>query len=239
MGNRLIFLVLLLFVMSGCQDQILHDLEEGEANRVVSELHDAGIESRKERQADGRWAISVSERSRLQSLQRLRVARLLPEAVPGESTESPLMASREEQRFQFERAVSRELERTLSALEGVLHARVHLNLVAVDPLFGRPVRGAPPSGGSVLLVVKSGCRIDRAEVRTLVARAAGLDEERVAVLIDTTHELAAAASSQSTELKEAAALSEQRPVKLAAAALLLVIGGSLLFRLRAPAREWR
>ncbi len=92
-----------------------------------------------------------------------------------------MLASREDQRFRYERSLSHEIELTLSNAPGVLESRVHLNLPAIDPIFGQPL-GKKEGSGSVLLVVRDAV-LKREEVATLVAGASGVPEESISVLI--------------------------------------------------------
>lgn len=101
-----------------------------------------------------------------------------------------MLSSREEQRFQFERALSRELESTLGALDGVFEARVHLNLPPIDPIFGQQL--SPTKGtASVLLLVGADFSAHLTEISSMVAGASGIPIGGVSVLVSQSKELAA------------------------------------------------
>jgi hypothetical protein len=106
-----------------------------------------------------------------------------------------MIPSREEQRFRYERSVALSIEESLSALPGVLDARVHLNLPDDDPLFGDAARKG--GSGSVLLVVEHGFAASDEEVSALVGGAAGLPREVVRVLKSKTVEGRALPSEES------------------------------------------
>jgi len=133
-------------------------------------------------QSDGRWAIAVSRDQIVPALAFLDTHRVLaPRAVSGSSgNKSGLVPSREEQWFRYERSMALAIEESLSALLGVLDARVHLNLPESDPLFG--TRKDDLGTGSVLLVVDQRYAAKDEEVAALVAGAAGIPAARITVL---------------------------------------------------------
>lgn len=181
-SKKHLILIMLLVVAAGCRETLIHNLSEQEANRLVTRLSTAGIVSERERQPDGRFALTVPRGEVLEALHVLDQARLFREARSPEPERSSIVSTRDDQRFRYERALSREIEATLGALEGVLEVRVHLNLPLTDPLFGRPLQ--PQGGsGSVVLVVAAGFTAPREEIARLVAGASGIDAARIAVLL--------------------------------------------------------
>ena len=174
--------LLVIVSIAGCQEQILHDLSEKEANKVVRHLSESGIDVEKVSQPDGRWAIAVERREVTRALGFLDSQRILSvrESKTGSSSKGSLIPSREEQRFRYERSISATLEESLAAMPGVLEARVHLNLPEEDPLFGS--RQSIKGSGSVLLVVDERFVSLDGEVSSLVGGAAGIPAEAVRVL---------------------------------------------------------
>jgi type III secretion protein J len=179
---KLLFVVSFLFLCCGCKEKIVHDLRETEANRVLGVLQDSLIDAQKEQQSDGRWSILVSDQDVSLSLKYLHKSRVLRRAEGKAQSSSSVMSSIEDQRFHFERSLSREIENTLLGIDGVLDARVHLHLVPTDPVFGRPLPGARKGSGSVLLVVKTNAAARKEEIAQLVAGASGLTDDVISVL---------------------------------------------------------
>ena len=204
--------MLLGLALSGCQEQILHDLSETEANRVVSRLYSAQINAEKVVQADGRWAVSVEREGVVAALTYLDSARVLSnrQAPSNGKSHSSLVPSREEQWFQYESSIAAAIESTLMTLPGVFEARVHLNLPQTDPLLG--ARSAGVGSGSVLLVADSQCSIGEGEIAALVGGAAGVPAGNVKVLRSL-----GARSSTGNEQILPGAPAPVRPVALAAA----------------------
>jgi type III secretion protein J len=191
----------------GCKEQILHDLSEAEANRIVSRLHSAELTAEKVLQSDGRWAISLPERQASVGLRYLEDHRVVS-SQRGETfafAKGGLIPSREEQRFRYERALAAAIEESLQAVKGVLEARVHLNLPQNEGFFGE--RGEKAQGSSaVLLLVDDRFNTEERDIARLVAGAAGLQVERISVLRSVTNSVAVRLASAESSHPAAAAL---------------------------------
>lgn len=168
-------------VLSACQEEILHDLSEREANKVLSHLSAARLGASKVPQADGRWAIAVQKDDMVSALSHVDTQRVLA-ARKGDSPvgKGSMIPSREDQRFRYERALSSSIEESLAAIPGVLEPRVHINVPNQDPLF--LTRDDQLGSGSVLLVVDDSFNANDDEISALVAGAAGIARESVRVL---------------------------------------------------------
>ena len=175
--------VFVVVASSACQEQIVHDLSEREANRVVSRLHQAEVSARKVAQADGRWAISVSSDAVMVALRYLDEQRAFSprdDTAGGSSSRSSILPSRKDQWFRYERSLALAIEESLLSIPGVLEAHVHLNLPEEDPLFGGDRR--EQGTASVLLLVEAECSARDEEVSALVGGAAGIPHSEVRVL---------------------------------------------------------
>lgn len=168
----------MLLLVSGCRTEVLHNLSETEANRLITRLHEVRIEGEKTHQDDGTWSVSVPNEDFRLAVRYLSDTRMLHDRRSPVGP-SRLLRSREEQRFEYERALSREIEATINSIAGVLESRVHLNLPAPDLLLGR---SKGQGSASVLVVVRSGELPDDTRIASLVAGASGLKAAEVAVL---------------------------------------------------------
>lgn len=186
---------------TGCDERILHDLSEREANRVVSELHTAKVSATKLSQSDGRWTIAVAKREVVPALRVLEFQRVLPSPSPRGAplSKGGFIPSREERLFRHERAMSEALEDSLTAIPGVLEARVHLNLPAEDPLLG--ASRTPAGSGSVLLLVDDSWNARDDDVAHLVGGAAGVPSGAVKVLRSRAERPVEASRIESPELR--------------------------------------
>ncbi|MDC0358932.1 hypothetical protein OAO01_08955 [Oligoflexia bacterium] len=181
---RAIFFTLLLLLLTACKEQIIHNLSEKDANRLLTRLHAIEIQPEKVRQPDGKWAISVKKSSAFKAIKYLNDTRVFRENYPVLNEKASILTSRESQRFRFERALSKEIEATLASVEGVLEARVHLNLPATDPLFGRALESVDLATGSVLLVTLTNSSISKEQIALLVGGASGIAPAKISVLIN-------------------------------------------------------
>lgn len=184
-------LSLLLLALSACSHKIQHGLDEPEANELETVLTAAGIDARKVREPgrDARWAIEVPESQTTAAIRILSEAGLPRRAVKGlsEVYGSPgLVPTAAEERARFILALSGEISRTLTAIPGVVHARVHL----VTPPSGPPSTLQPPvrPTASILVSARHGARAQlldmRSDLQALVAGAVdNLAREDVSVVI--------------------------------------------------------
>lgn len=183
----------------GCgRDEILHDLEERQANQVLVALDGGGLagEKRRDEGSEGRWLVEVP-RGDAARAQRLLAERELPRPeAPGFAAvfaKGSVVPTPAEDRARLLQALSGELSRSVEALDGVIEARVHVALPPEDPLRG----ATPPARGSVLVKVRAGARA-RVEaqaggIQALVAGAVpGLEAAQVAVVISESTAVARA-----------------------------------------------
>src|SRR5512144_736127 len=188
MPFRLAPAILLLAACAG--EEILHGLDEAQANRVVVALAEAGVQGRAERgdrdEAGFTVAVDSADAGRAR---RVLAERELPRQRPPGFAEvfskGSLVPTPVEERALYHHALAGELSRSLETLDGVVEARVHLALPAPDPL--RPEAGRPPRAG-VLVKVRPEARPRlealEAGIRSLVAGAAeGLDPASVSVVL--------------------------------------------------------
>jgi type III secretion protein J len=180
-------LLLVLAFCAGCTVPVAGGLEEGQANRVVVALDHAGVGSDKESDpaSEGRFRVVVERDDAPRAIATLRDEDLPAPTVAGllESMgKGSLVPSQLAEQAQFVAGLAGELERTLSAIDGVLGARVHLSLPPADPLR----EGPRPKATASVLVKHRGVTppIDLHEVKRLVAGAApGLSPDDVAVVM--------------------------------------------------------
>lgn len=168
-----------LLLASACREEILHDLEEMDANAVRVALDEHGIDAQKIRSGNG-WVLTVPSDQAIDALALVDAKHLVrrKEAYRYEP-EGGLIKSRDERRHQQERARSAALEQTLESIPGVREARVHLTLGGGG---SRRETGTDSGSASVLLVTNNESKIDRVEVQRLVSGAAGIDIDHVLVV---------------------------------------------------------
>ncbi|AEE67503.1 type III secretion protein [Bordetella pertussis] len=179
-------LVLALALLAGCgaRVELLGAAPENEANEVLAALLEAGIAAQKQSGKAG-YAVSVPAEAVARSLEILRASGLPREQFDGMGRifrKEGLVSSPLEERARYIYALSQELADTLSQIDGVLSARVHVVL----PERGAVGEPATPSTAGVFLKYRDGQSLDALvpEIRKLVTHAIpGLAEDRVSVAL--------------------------------------------------------
>lgn len=179
-----IFLLLSL-IFSACKEEILHNLNEADANRVVTHLSDVGISAEKAPLKENLWVVKVSQEDAVPAMRRLESTKAFL-TRENDSRVGSFIPSREDQLFRHERQVSRGIEDTLRTMRGVLEARVHLNLPRIEILSDRTSKLL--SSASVLLVVSESFVTNPAEITALVSGGSGVERDRVSVVVNRVPE---------------------------------------------------
>jgi type III secretion protein J len=185
--KRVLIVAWLFLAVGACAVPVAGGLEEGQANRVVVALDRAGVGADKEGDpaVEGKFRVVVERDDAPRAIAALRDEELPSPAVSGllESMgKGSLVPSQLAEHTQYMAGLAGELEKTLSAIEGVLGARVHLSIPDADALREGP---RPKATASVLLKHRGATPpIDVHEVKRLVAGAApGLAPDDVAVVM--------------------------------------------------------
>ena len=170
----------------GCAVPVAAGLDETDANRVVVELDHAGIDALKEADpgAEGRFRVMVPRDDSSRALTTMadeQLPRPKARGLADTTDRGQLVPSQAAEHAQLVAGLAGELERSLGALEGVLSARVHLNLPPRDALRDGP----PPKATASVLLEHRGTTppLTIEAVQRLVAGgAAGLAPNEVAVV---------------------------------------------------------
>ena len=139
-------------IATGCdkETRLNSNLEETQANLIVAALLDAGISAHKTAGDEGTWNVDVAE-SRFAEAANLLDKKGLPRraynGVGEVFKKSGMVSSPSEERIRFKDALAQDLARTISGIDGVLDARVHIVLPENDPF----ARNALPSSAAVAI----------------------------------------------------------------------------------------
>lgn len=181
---RALALLPLLLSLIGCKADLYTKVQEREANEMLAVLLRNGVDSVRVAAKDGTSTIQVE-----QSQIAFSIDLLNGEGLPHHSFKSlgevfsgtGLIASPTEERARYVYALSEELSRTISDIDGVLSARVHVVLPKNDLLR----RDATPSSASVFIRhdFKADLSILLPQIKMLVANSIeGLSYDKVAVV---------------------------------------------------------
>jgi type III secretion protein J len=137
----------------GCTVPVANGLEESDANRIVLALDRANVDGTKEADpsAEGKFCVVVGRDDAARALMAMRAEELPRPRTAGVLEalgKGALVPSEAAEHAQFVAGLAGDLERSLEGVDGVLSARVHLNVPSPQPL-----RDAPPAKttASVLL----------------------------------------------------------------------------------------
>ena len=143
-------LLLLALLLAGCKEPLYTRLIEQEANEIVGTLIDNDIDASKGAGEEGQWTVSIARSDFSQAVSVLREGNFPREPTSGLGEvfrKEGLVSSPTEERARLIHALSQELSRTLSKIDGVLLARVHVVIATPDPITDRRA----PSSASVFI----------------------------------------------------------------------------------------
>ena len=139
-------------LFAGCdKETTLHSgLEERQANLVMAALLDAGIDCHKVPGEEGTWNVTVDESKFAAAVNLLEKAGLPRRAHQGIGEvfkKTGMISSPSEERIRFMDALAQDIAKTISCIDGVVDARVHVVLPENDPFS----RNALPSSAAVAI----------------------------------------------------------------------------------------
>ncbi len=226
-------LVIAALGLAGCSRQEVYGkLTEPAANEMIAVLNQAGITASKVAGEKGVWSIAVDQADFARAVETLRAHGLPHEEYDSLGsvfkkegfTSTPL-----EERARLIYGLSQELSRTISGIDGVVQARVHLTMPEADPLS----REAKPSAASVFVKYRTGfdLRSQTGAIKSLVTNAIdGLTYDRVSVVMVPAQ--AAAVLPESEGMVSVSTL--MRGAIGIVALIVLAIAGRGLWRMRKP-----
>lgn len=187
-------------MLAGCKSELYTDLDQRQANEIVATLLQHGIAADRAFGKGGLVSVSVDP-SRFADAVTILNDNGLPRhkfATLGDVFKRDgLVSSPMQESAQMIYALSQELSRTVSDIDGVLTARVLLVLPENDPLGDKAV----PSSASVFIRYRTDTPIEHLvpQIKMLVADSvAGLSYDKVSVILVPvpTHDVVAARSDQ-------------------------------------------
>lgn len=170
-------------LLAGCKEAIYTRLSEAEANSVLLTLMRGGVQAEKRAGEEGTFGVWVSDAEIATAIELLRA-----DAQPSEHytnlgevfARNGLISSPTEERIRLIYGLQQELAKTLSQVDGVLVARVHIVVPATDPFE----TAAKPSSAAVFIKHRDDMNMQTVvlAVKDLVVRSVeGLTPETVSV----------------------------------------------------------
>src|SRR5882672_12027833 len=223
----------LVLLLGACSRQELYSqLSERSANEMVAVLRSSGIDSEKQSH-DGQFSVATASADFAQAVRTLSA-----QGYPRETYDSMgkifkregFVSSPLEERARLLHAMSQEISNTLTNIDGVVTARVHLNIPEKNPLADKP----QPASAAVFIKHRPDRNLSAqiTQIKALVVNSIeGLAYDNVTVALFPAEGIAA----EATKPQAAAALREAgTSVPLIAGALsgVLALGGGGLLWLR-------
>jgi type III secretion protein J len=172
-------------LLSACDTELYNNLDQRQANEMVATLQQRGIPAQRVIAKGGQYTVVVDKARFADSIAILNEAGLPKQEFQTMGQvfkKDGLVSSPMQERAQMIFALSQELSRTVSEIDGVLSARVHLVLPENDPLRQQLV----PSSASVFIRHRSDAAVASLvpQVKMLVANGvAGLSYDKVSVVL--------------------------------------------------------
>lgn len=226
-------LLLAALALGGCgKQEVYGKLTEPAANEMIAVLGQSGIVASKIRGEKDAWSIAVAQGDFARAVETLRAHGLPHENYDSLGTvfkKEGFTSTPLEERARLIYGLSQELSRTISDIDGVVQARVHLTMPEADPLS----REAKPSAASVFVKYRTGfdLRSQTGAIKSLVTNAIdGLSYERVSVVMVPAQTLPVLPRNEDV-------VSVTTLVRGAVALLALIVlafAGRALWRMRRP-----
>ena len=192
--SRTALLLAGVLALAGCRVEVYDKLSQRDANEMTALLLHAGLDAERVTHKDGTFAVAVGEDDFAEAvtlIDRSGLPKPKFASMTDVLSDDRLIASPSEERARLNYALSQELSRTVSDIDGVVIARVHLATPNDDPLTRR--RDAKEPTASVAIHhradLATGGVVPR--IKMLVANAVdGLEYDRVSIALFPTSQAA-------------------------------------------------
>lgn len=180
-----VLVLLVALLLAACEAELYNNLDQRQANEMVATLQQRGIPAQRMAVKGGQYTVVVDKARFADAINILKEAGLPKQEFQSMGQvfkKDGLISSPTQERAQMIFALSQELSRTVSEIDGVLSARVHLVLPENDPLRQQLV----PSSASVFIRHRSSTPVGNLvpQVKMLVANGvAGLSYDKVSVVL--------------------------------------------------------
>ena len=185
--KRMLCWTALALLLAGCDKAatLFSGLAEGQANAALAALLESGIAATKAPGDEGTWNVVISQKDFAEAAtlcERRGLPRRTFNGVGVVFKKTGMVSSPSEERIRFMDAIAQDLSQTISMIDGVVDARVHVVLPENDPF----AKNALPSSAAVALRSRWDADLTEAipQVKSLVKNAIeGLAYEKISVTV--------------------------------------------------------
>ena len=185
--KRMLCWTALALLLAGCDKEatLFSGLAEGQANAALAALLESGIAATKAPGDEGTWNVVISQKDFAEAAtlcERRGLPRRTFNGVGVVFKKTGMVSSPSEERIRFMDAIAQDLSQTISMIDGVVDARVHVVLPENDPF----AKNALPSSAAVALRSRWDADLTEAipQVKSLVKNAIeGLAYEKISVTV--------------------------------------------------------
>lgn len=177
----------LALLLAGCDKEatLFSGLAESQANAALAALLESGIAATKAPGDEGTWNVMIGEKDFAEAAmlcERRGLPRRTFNGVGVVFKKTGMVSSPSEERIRFMDAIAQDLSQTISMIDGVVDARVHVVLPENDPF----AKNTLPSSAAVALRSRWDADLTEAipQVKSLVKNAIeGLAYEKISVTV--------------------------------------------------------
>lgn len=187
MKNKVLPLFALSLLLVGCDKQVtlFSGLEENQANGVMAALMDSEIGCEKMPGDEGTWNLMIKDTDFAKAVNicdKQGLPRRKFNGVGDVFKKTGMVSSPSEERIRFMDALAQDLSRTISMIDGVVDARVHVVLPENDPF----AKNTLPSSAAVAIRSRYDADVEEVvpQIKALVKNAIeGLAYEKITVTV--------------------------------------------------------
>ena len=176
-----------ILLLCGCDEMVVlfNALDEQQANPIMALLQDNHLSCQKNAGEENTWKLMVKQRDFAKAVELCQQHGLPQQIYHGVGDvfkKTGMVSSPTEERIRFMDALAQDLSRTISEIDGVISARVHIVLPNNDPF----AKNALPSSAAVAIRHRSDSDLEDhiPEIKNLVMNAIeGVDYDKITVTL--------------------------------------------------------
>ena len=176
-----------ILLFCGCEETVVlfNSLDEQQANPIMALLQENHLSCQKSAGEENTWKLMVKQRDFAKAVeicQQHGLPQQIYHGVGDVFKKTGMVSSPTEERIRFMDALAQDLSRTISEIDGVISARVHIVLPNNDPF----AKNVLPSSAAVAIRHRSDCDLEDhiPEIKNLVMNAIeGVDYDKITVTL--------------------------------------------------------